>query len=170
MGNYLIVADAASRPGVGSRYVGQMIYQADVGINYVWTGGVWRRVGPVGFHAAGSAASGFSTVETTACTLTVPDQGCAGRLFVNGLLRTDKTVSTDVFEVRLKDAGVQACFVQSPPVTLWVFSIAISVAMVAGAGKSITMTILRTSGSGTTSIYVDSGSTANFLDGIFVPS
>lgn len=105
--------------------------------------------------AVGVSTSGWS-VETTVNTLIIPDQGCSGQVDVWVAVRFDKTVGSDSFRVNINNAGVVAAYDDTPPFSTIITGHPMaSFSMAAGASKTVTVSVLRTGGTGTGQTYGD---------------
>lgn len=161
----IFVCTSSTRPA--SPFAGLQIFETDTNRLMVYNGSAWRGVRDTRFSATGSAVSAFSA-NSTICTLTVADQGCAGYLTIWGHLRLDRTVAGDEFRVALKDgATTLAQEIVLGGATLTMCHPVTEVAMVAGSGKSITMEAFRQTGTGTATTFADP--LVNRMQAIFIP-
>lgn len=122
------------------------------------------------YSIAGVAVSGaFGSIGGAVCTLPIPPQDFAGSLFIAGHLRLDRSVPGDDFRVQIRvGTGVLA---EAPLVgggAIRAVSPTTSVAIPAGAGRTVYLWVLRQAGgTGTGTTYADG--TNNRLDVQFLP-
>lgn len=164
------VCTSSTRPTGASLFAGLKIYETDTNRPMVYNGTGWRAIRPVRIQASGSGGTTSGTTELTVATLTLPDQGAPGRLVVTATLRADKSVGSDVFEVRLKDgaaAVIDYVYTDNYSTTKNVAKLTADVAVSAGSSTTVTMRIVRDSGTGTATVFA--GAVINQIIGIFIP-
>jgi hypothetical protein len=147
-----------------------VIYETDTNRLLVYNGSAWRGVRSVRAQQSGSGLTTSGTTESTTATLTLADQGCAGRLVVTASLRVDKSVAGDVFEVRLKDSGGTSfdyVYTDNYSTTKNVMKLSGDVPVTAGSSTTVTLRLVRDSGSGTATVYA--GPAVNQILGVFIP-
>lgn len=140
-------------------------------------GTAYRGVRSASFGVQGVAGTtsglGSSPAMTTA-TLTVPDQGCSGRVMVWAQLLYDKSLRTDAYYVYINDstAGITLSLWREPDASAsWGMASLMSAnTMAAGASKTLTLAIQRlnvTDPVGTATVYANYQH--NRLDALFIP-
>jgi hypothetical protein len=113
------------------------------------------RAGVKSFTATGVAltAQAVST-ETTVVTLTIPSQSVAGSLFLAAMVRYDKTVAGDTHIIRIRDGATEVVNWYSGAGDINLApSLHCIVSAPASTARTITVTIIRTAGTGTVSTF-----------------
>lgn len=162
---------SGSRPTAGN-FVGDTYIDSTLGQVFYWDGSAWRGTKTKTFNAVSGGVGGITGTETVVNTLTIPDQKCAGQLFVASEAWMSKTVVTDDFwhrhrltnlagaELQVKgdqstgDIGLTMSHLQT---------------MAGGAAVTVVRTVIRNSGTGTIS-NVFASTTSNFINALFIPT
>lgn len=159
---------STARPTAPGLRLGDGIYELDTKRLFTWNGTAWAGERTVAFSGTGTGVTGFSNV-TVMSQLNIPDQGCAGKLHITGNLRIDLSNPGDVFMVQIWDAG-GAIVGGFAAIAFQHVSVTCTVAMPAGAVKTVSVAAVRVSGTGTASTFTDAPSfNANRIDVLFVP-
>lgn len=120
------------------------------------------------YAVVGSAVTTSGAAESTVASLTVTP-AADGVLTVWAHVRVDFSVTTDEFQLRLKDGSTLAAYdtLKAPGAIVMAHPVQ-GFALTAGTAKTVNATLIRASGTGTGTTYADSN--INMLHAIFVPT